>query len=242
MDLVELGAVLGNFFEDGKGPSHDQLNQAFARAGLSNGDPAPSGHTPQGAPPGKTKRIRHVLVYATDHDPVAGLKLAQQVVALLRGDGAFAPALEGYAGPDKIDRLRDAFARVGFTLESNGALRPMVIDNLTGTQLTRALQSYVDRINLNPDDAPAADRHRQGTRRGHRPARSRGAHRQLPDRRARGQLPGHAGRRLHDLGLRRPGAGAARAGPASAGAAVPLPARRRREPATQRSRHRPRPP
>lgn len=93
-------------------------------------------------------------MHATDNDPAAGLKLAQQVVALLRGDGAFTPAMEGYAGPDKIDRLRDAFARVGFALDSNGALRPTVIDNLNGTGLTRALQSYVDRINLNPDDAP----------------------------------------------------------------------------------------
>jgi hypothetical protein len=29
-----------------------------------------------------------------------------------------------------------------------------VIDNLSGTQLTDALRAYVNRINLNPDDAP----------------------------------------------------------------------------------------
>lgn len=155
MDLVELGAVLGDFFEDGKGPSHDQLDQAFARAGLSSGDPAPGGRARVGGTPlGKTKRVRQVLVHATDHDPGAGLKLAQEIVALLRGDGAFSPALDEHAGARKIDRLRDAFARIGFTLDSNGALRTTVIDNLAGTQLTEALRSYVDRINLNPDDAP----------------------------------------------------------------------------------------
>lgn len=154
MDLVELGAVLGDFFEGGDGPSHDQLDQAFARAGLSSGDPAPSGRTRQGAPLGKTKRIRQVLVYATDQDTGAGLKLVQEVVTLLRADGAFTSALEAYAGAHKITRLRDAFARIGFTLDMSGALRPTVIDNLTGTQLTQALQSYVDRINLSPEDAP----------------------------------------------------------------------------------------
>lgn len=154
MDLVELGAVLGDFFEDGKGPSHDQLDQAFARTGLSSGDPAPGGHTREGAPLGKTKRIRQVFVHATDQDPAAGLKLMQQIVSLLRANGAFTPALDEYAGAPKISRLRDAVGHLGFTLDSSGALRPTVIDNLTGTQLTQALHSYVDRINLNPDDAP----------------------------------------------------------------------------------------
>lgn len=144
----------GDFVEDGRGPSHDQLDRAFARTGLTSGDPAPGGRTRQGAPLGKTKRVRQVLVHATDQDPVAGLKLAQQIVALLRADGAFTPAMEESAGAHKIARLRDAVAHAGFSLDSNGALRPTVIDNLTGTQLTQALRSYVDRINLNPDDAP----------------------------------------------------------------------------------------
>lgn len=43
MDLIELGAVLGTFFDDGAGPSHDQLTRAFTRAGLAAGDPAHDG-------------------------------------------------------------------------------------------------------------------------------------------------------------------------------------------------------
>lgn len=69
MDLIELGAVLGDFFENGHGPSHDQLDQAFARFQLTAGGLAPSGKTPQGAPLGKPKRIRQVLVHASDEDP-----------------------------------------------------------------------------------------------------------------------------------------------------------------------------
>jgi hypothetical protein len=116
MDLIGLGAVLGDFFEDGSGPSHDQLDQAVVRARLTAGDPGPGGKTPQGSPLGKTKRIRQVLVYATDRDAAAGLGLARHVVSLLRADGAFSPGTGRYAGESKIGRLREAFAPVGFTL------------------------------------------------------------------------------------------------------------------------------
>lgn len=151
-DLVELGAVLGDFFDEGAGPSHDQLDQAFARYGLGDGDPARGGRTAQGTPLGKTKRIRRVFVFAADNDASAGLALAHEVVALLRADGAFLAALPGYAGVQKISRLAATFARLGMTLADNGELRPTVIDNLGGTQLTDALRAYVQRINLNPDD------------------------------------------------------------------------------------------
>jgi len=155
MDLIELGTVLGDFFEDPqRAPSHDQLDQAFARAGLSAGDPAPSGKTPQGAVRGKTKRIREVLVFATDNDGAAGVGAAREVVSVLRGDGAFSPTHDRYVGTAKIGRLREAFAPLGYTLEESGALRPTVIDNLVGIEMTDALRVYVNRINLNPDDAP----------------------------------------------------------------------------------------
>jgi hypothetical protein len=39
------------------------------------------------------------------------------------------------------------------TLSEGGELRPTVIDNLVGTEMTEALCAYVRRINLNPDDA-----------------------------------------------------------------------------------------
>ncbi len=154
MDLIELGAVIGDLFEDGRGPSHDQLDQAFLRTDLRGGDPAPGGRTRSGSPMGKTKRVRAVFVFATDNNAPAGLELAKQVVALLRADGAFTPALETYAGEQRVARLVAAFERLGFTLDANGALRPKVLDGLSGTELTSALRSYVDRINLNPEDAP----------------------------------------------------------------------------------------
>lgn len=50
-------------------------------------------------------------------------------------------------------RLAAAYERLGYVLDGTGGLRPLVLDNLTGTALTEALRAYVTRINLNPDDA-----------------------------------------------------------------------------------------
>ena len=153
MNLIELGSVLGGFFEGGAGPTHDELDRAVHRVGLQRGDPAPGGRSPTG-PLGKTKRIRELMVFATDCDGAAGIRLAKHVVDLLRADGAFEPTLPGFAGVEKVARLKTAFSRLGFTMYPDGGLLPTVIDNLTGTELTDALRVYVNRLNLNPDDAP----------------------------------------------------------------------------------------
>ena len=61
MNLTELGAALGPFFDVAGSPSHNQLRAAFTRHGLSHLDPAPEGRTQNGTHLGKMKRIRHVF-------------------------------------------------------------------------------------------------------------------------------------------------------------------------------------
>ena len=103
------------------------------------------------------------------------LPLAQELVALCRAHGGFNPDSESYAGSGRVTQLVQAFAPLGFTLEPDGSTRPTVIDNLSGTELTVTLRSYVDRINSSPDDAPL----QVGTgkeRRSHRPPRSDRTH------------------------------------------------------------------
>ena len=151
MNLIELGSVLGSFFDGGAGPTHDELDRAIHRVGLQRGDPAPGGRSPTG-PVGKTKRVRELMAFATDHDSSGGIRLARHLVDLLRADGAFERDLPGFAGEEKAALLRTAFKRLGFTLDNEGGLLPTVIDNLTGSELTDALRAYVNRVNLNPDD------------------------------------------------------------------------------------------
>lgn len=186
MDLIEIGSVLGEFFDGGIGPSHNELDIAFARTSTTAFDPAPGGSTPQGNPLGKTKRIRQALMHAGDSDPANGIRLVTQIVSLLRADGVFAPGGDPLVA-QRVGRLRDASRRIGFTLFADGTFAPVVIDNLSGTELTEALQSQVRRINANPDDPSllvgtgkdldeAAARHVLNLKMGGYETRGRGSH------------------------------------------------------------------
>lgn len=150
-DLVEVGAALGAFFAEpyrDLTPSHGQLDVAMDRFGLRGGDPVTAGTSV-----GKTRRVRDVLVWATDNAPDGGLNFVKHVVSLLRAADRFSPVAEVSTAPTVVDRLRQSLATIGYTLDSDGSLRLTVIDGLAGTELTDALRSHVNRLNLNPNDA-----------------------------------------------------------------------------------------
>lgn len=151
-DLVEVGAALGAFFAEpyrDVTPSHGQLDVAMDRFDLRKGDPVTAGTSV-----GKTRRIRDVLVWATDNASDRGLNFVKHVVSLLRAADRFSPVAEVPTAPAVVDRLRQSLATIGYTLGLDGTLRLTVIDALTGTELTDALRSHVNRLNLNPNDAP----------------------------------------------------------------------------------------
>jgi hypothetical protein len=154
VNLTELGAALGPFFDVPGSPSHNQLSDAFTRHGLSHLDPAPDGRTSNGTHLGKMKRVRHVFASPAAHTMTAGLPLARELVGLCRAHGGFNPSSESYAGSGRVTQLVQAFVPLGLTLDPDGSVRQTVIDNLGGTELTAELRSYVDRINSNPEDAP----------------------------------------------------------------------------------------
>ena len=149
MDLIELGAALSCFFEQGaRSPSHDQISNAFERADVSAGDPRASSTTNVG----KVKRVRQVFVHAHDCQPEAGIILAKHLVALLRATGAFKAHLSGFVGEERFLALQRSLKAFGLDLDKTGCIRPTVIDNLHGSELTAALQAHITRANLNPDD------------------------------------------------------------------------------------------
>lgn len=61
----EVMSALARFFDEGRGPSHDEFDRLFARAGLRAADPRAAGE----GTIGKMKRVRAVLGYAIDNDP-----------------------------------------------------------------------------------------------------------------------------------------------------------------------------
>lgn len=88
---------------------------------------------------GKSKRIRQVLVYATDRDSVPGLASRQcHRVATPRRGRISRIIVDVRWLRSQSPALRRAFARLGYDLDGSGGLRPLVLDNLSGTQLTKA--------------------------------------------------------------------------------------------------------
>ncbi len=129
-------------------PSHSDVEGQFRRADLIQADPNQAGR-----PVGKAKRIRGVLHWAIENDIEKGERLVYLLVALVRGVGGFRDGSSNFAGADAIQDLREAFASEGFNLAETGELLPVVLDTLTGHELTEALKAYVRRARRGVLDA-----------------------------------------------------------------------------------------
>jgi hypothetical protein len=130
-------------------PSHSDLSFLFRTHGLESVDPAQRG---QGAV-GKTKRVREVLYGAMEHDQEAGERLVFAIVAQVRGKGGFRVESQNFVGNEAIANLTAAFKLEGYELYPDGVLRPIVLDNLSGAELTEALKAYVRRAKTGASDA-----------------------------------------------------------------------------------------
>ena len=129
-------------------PSHSEIEEQFRRAGLIQADPG------QGSRPvGKAKRIRGVLQWAIENDIEKGERLVYLLVALARGVGGFREGSSNYVGAEPIEDLQESFRTEGFNLDASGELLPVVLDTLTGRELTEALKAYVRRARRGVLDA-----------------------------------------------------------------------------------------
>jgi hypothetical protein len=106
-----------------------------------------------GRPIGKAKRIRGVLHWAIENAIEKGERLVYLLVAFVRGVGGFREGSRNFVGADAIQDLREAFASEGFNLAETGELLPVVLDTLTGPELTEALKAYVRRARRGVLDA-----------------------------------------------------------------------------------------
>lgn len=129
-------------------PSHSDLEFYIGRAGLTNADPKAQGQTV-----GKAKRIRAVLSWAIDNDPVAGGTLIEALIAKIRASGGFRESSENFIGTDAIKQAIDAFDSEGLVLALDGSLRSKNLDSLRGKELTEALRGYARRAQKGAEDA-----------------------------------------------------------------------------------------
>ena len=135
-------------FVDQRGPSHDEISRMVSRAGLSGAEPDGQ----DGLPRGKVKRLRMILAHAIDRQPDKGARFVELFVNQVRASGGFRPGTPDYPNPETVNQLREAFRRVGFELDPEGNLRPTILENLEGTDLTDALSAYVRRARLGSGD------------------------------------------------------------------------------------------
>jgi hypothetical protein len=129
-------------------PSHSDIEFQINRVKLQNGDPKSSGQTV-----GKAKRVRGTLMWAMQNDPEAGEQLIYNLISLIKGCGGFRQESVNYVGADCIATAIDAFNAEGFELGSDGELMPTALNNLSGLELTKALESYVRRAQKGVRDA-----------------------------------------------------------------------------------------
>ncbi|NDZ12696.1 hypothetical protein C7T35_10070 [Variovorax sp. WS11] len=132
-----------------RAPSHSDLEFLINRAGLQSHDPKTQGQTYVG----KAKRIRSTLSSAMETNFAGGEALVTALLASLRACGGFRPSSTNYVGAETIANAVSCFAAEGCTLSEDGELLPQVLENLSGTALSQALQAYVRRAKRGAEDA-----------------------------------------------------------------------------------------
>jgi hypothetical protein len=134
--------------EERRAPTHSQIDFLVGRANLAAGDPKS-----QGQVVGKAKRIRAVLSWALTNNPAQGESLVEGIVSYLRSCGGFRQDSSNFIGIEAIKNAIAAFRVEGFTLTNDGELHATVLDNLSGVQMTVALQGYIRRAQRGAEDA-----------------------------------------------------------------------------------------
>ena len=148
-----IAAALARLFADQierRDPSHWDIGQKINQAKLSAADPGQQTEKPVG----KFKRVSSTLSWAISNDMVAGQTLVDLLITLVRGSGGFRPQSPNYCGEDSVNNLVAAFDTEGWDLGLDGVLRPKVLGDMSGIELTAALRSYAERARHGALDNP----------------------------------------------------------------------------------------
>ena len=143
-----LARIVDDAQTDRRDPSHSDIEFCITNWKLTQGDPKSRGQTV-----GKAKRIRSVLTWAIEYSFENGRGFVDQLISMVRSCGGFREASPNYVGTEAITSLREAMVSEGFSLTSDGELRPVALDSLSGVELSEALNAYVRRAQKGAEDA-----------------------------------------------------------------------------------------
>jgi hypothetical protein len=146
--LFALARLVDDSQTEKREPSHADIEFCIIQAGLQQGDPKTSG-----PPVGKEKRVRGVLSWAVEHNFKGGQILVDKLIDFIRSRGGFREGSANFVGAESIRNLQASFDEEGFSLTPDGEVRPKVLESLSGSDLTEALEAYVRRAQKGSEDA-----------------------------------------------------------------------------------------
>ena len=146
--IIAMARLVDDSQSETREPSHSDLDFQIERAELKAGDPKTRGQAV-----GKAKRIRATLSWALENNPAAGELLVANLISHLRGCGGFRATSPNFVGADPTRDAANAFRAEGYELSTEGELRPLILEGLSGSDLTCALEGYVRRAKRGADDA-----------------------------------------------------------------------------------------
>lgn len=146
--FIESVAKLFDDSQASRLPSHSDIEHQVSRNNLSSADPRR-----RQSLIGKMKRVREILSWAMDHDPVNGSNLIYSLAQIVRGCGGFNSDAINFVGEEPISNFKRELKIQGYLLHPDGVISKLLLDNLSGKELIDALRAYIRRAQAGSFDA-----------------------------------------------------------------------------------------
>ena len=146
--IYALARLVDDAQTERRDPSHSDIEFQIKKTGLQCSDP-----NKEGPPVGKAKRIRAVLTWSLENRPESAENFAAGLISSIRACGGFRKNSPNFVGSDAIKDLSDALKQLGILLAEDGSLTPLALENLSGEDLTKALEIYTQRAKKGIEDA-----------------------------------------------------------------------------------------
>jgi hypothetical protein len=146
---ADLASTIDQLVDADRNPSHGELTEVFRRADVLPGDPLRPGERV-----GKVKRVRAVASWCATNDPASGWRLMEELVSAVRAEGGFVADAPSFVGAQTVANLRRALEAVGYTVDDQGELSPLLLDNVPEVDQDAVLAQYAVRLRRGALDSP----------------------------------------------------------------------------------------
>lgn len=146
--IIAIAKLVDDVQVESRQPTHSDLDVQFKRAGLIMFAPKT-----QGALVGKAKRVTAVLNWAIENDKKSGSRLIELLLSQIKAQGGFRESSVNFVGKEQIQNAIDVFKSEHYILSENGDVSAIILDTLSGKNLTEALFSYANRAKQGVEDA-----------------------------------------------------------------------------------------